>query len=150
MLCWSVTRWAASSPTWSPKPNPDASLGSWWKTRHRRSPVSDPRQRAPLGELLFDWAVVPAIVQETNDPSRRWWKHLPKITAPTLLVGGGPTSHIPQELLVDVARAVPDCTLVTVPAGHDVHESKPDRFADIVLNWLGTERRGPRPTRLGR
>lgn len=33
--------------------------------------------------------------------------HLPEITAPTLLVGGGPTSHIPQDLLVDVSRAVP-------------------------------------------
>jgi 3-oxoadipate enol-lactonase len=108
------------------------------------APPPFPRKRPvparPAGELSFDWAVVPAIVEEVNDPSLRWWKHLPAITAPTLLVGGGPTSHIPQELLVDVARAVPDCTLLTIPVGHDVHQSEPDTFADTVLNWLATDR----------
>lgn len=44
-----------------------------------------------------------------------------------------PTSHIPQELLVDVSRAVPDCTLVTSSAGHDVHEYEPDTFAETVV-----------------
>ena len=93
----------------------------------------------PAEELLFDWAVVPAIVQETNDPSRRWWKHLPKITAPTLLVGGGTTSHIPQNLLVEVAAAVPDGTLITIPAGHNIHQSEPDAFVETVLNWLAND-----------
>lgn len=98
----------------------------------------------PAEELLFDWAVVPAIVQETNDPSRRWWKHLPKITAPTLLVGGGTTSHIPQNLLVEVAAAVPDGTLITIPAGHNIHQSQPDRLAETVLNWLANDRSAAR------
>ena len=106
-------------------------------------PPPFPRERPvparPPGELPFDWAVVPAIVEEVNDPSLRWWKHLPDITAPTLLIGGGPTSHIPQDLLVDVSRAVPDCTLVTICAGHDVHESEPDAYVETVLNWLGTD-----------
>jgi 3-oxoadipate enol-lactonase len=107
------------------------------------APPPFPRERPvparPAGELRFDWAVVLAIVEEVNDPTLRWWKRLPEITAPTLLIGGGPTSHVPQELLTDVARAVPDCTLVTIPAGHDVHESKPDAFVDTVLSWLGTD-----------
>jgi len=106
------------------------------------APPPFPRDRPvptrPAGELRFDWAVVPAVVEEINDPSLQWWKHLREITAATLLVGGGPTSHIPQEMLVDVSRAVPDCTLITIPAGHDVHESEPDTFADTVLKWLGT------------
>ncbi len=104
------------------------------------APPPFPRERPvparPAGELSFDWDVVPAIVEEVNDPSMRYWKHLPEITAPTLLVGGGSTSHIPQDLLVDVSRAVPDCSVVTIPVGHDVHESKPDLFAKTVLNWL--------------
>ena len=98
------------------------------------------------GELPFDWAVVPAIVEEVNDPSLRWWKHLSEITAPTLLVGGGQTSHIPQDLLVDVARAVRDCTLVTIPVGHDIHESEPDAFVETVRNWLATDRSAFRPS----
>lgn len=113
------------------------------------APPPFPRERpvpaSPAGDLPFDWTVVPAIVEEVNDPFMRWWKHLPEITAPTLLVGGGPTSHVPQELLVDVYEAVPDCTLITIPAGHDVHESDPDAFAEAVLNWLGRESDASRP-----
>lgn len=115
------------------------------------APPPFPRERPvparPAGELPFDWAVVPAIVQEVNDPSLRWWKQLPEITAATLLVGGGASSHIPQDLLVDVCKAVPECTLVTIPAGHDVHESEPEAFAETVLNWLETDRGafGPGP-----
>jgi len=104
----------------------------------------------PAGELSFDWAVVPAIIEEVNDPSLRWWTHLSDITAPTLLIGGGSTSHIPQEKLVDVARVVPRCTLITIPAGHDIHESEPDAFSEVVLDWLGaavSAVRGPGPSR---
>jgi 3-oxoadipate enol-lactonase len=107
------------------------------------APPPFPRERPlpvrPAGDLPFDWAVVPAIAAEVNDPSLRWWRHLPEITAPTLLVGGGPTSPIPQDLLADVCRAVPDCTLVTIPVGHDVHESAPGAFVETVLTWLGTD-----------
>jgi pimeloyl-ACP methyl ester carboxylesterase len=91
----------------------------------------------PDGSLPFDWPVVPAIVEQVNDPSMKWWKRLPEIGVPTLLIGGGPTSHIPQDKLGDVARAIPDCTLVTIPVGHNVHEARPIEFADIVLRWLG-------------
>lgn len=103
-------------------------------------PPPFPRERAvperPAGTLPFDWAVVPAIVEQVNDPTLRWWKRLPDITAPTLLVGGGTTSHIPQDKLIEVAGLVPHCTLITIPAGHNVHESRPDEFADAVLAWL--------------
>ncbi len=104
------------------------------------APPPFPRERPvperPAAELPFDWAVVPAIVAEIDDPTLRWWRHLPDITAPTLLIGGGPSSSIPQELLIDVAAAVPNCTLVTIPAGHDVHESDPGAFVQTVLTWL--------------
>jgi pimeloyl-ACP methyl ester carboxylesterase len=90
----------------------------------------------PEGVLAFDWAVVPAILEQVNDPTRRWWTHLPDITAPTLLIGGGPTSHIPQHLLLEVSQLVPDCTLLTIPAGHNIHESEPDAFLDAILSWL--------------
>lgn len=42
--------------------------------------------------------------------------------------GGRPQTilvrHV-EHLLVDVFRAVPDCTLVSIPAGHDAHQSEP-------------------------
>lgn len=103
-------------------------------------PRTRPLPDRPSGELLFDWDVVPAIAAQVNDPSRRWWTRLSDITAPTLLIGGGTSSHIPQELLSEVAGLIPDCTLVTVDAGHNVHHSAADDFNTTVLQWLLNEK----------
>ena len=64
------------------------------------------------------------------------WAGLRTITAPTLLVGGGPDSHIPQDKLAETAALIPRCDLVTIPAGHDVHTARPEEFGDAVLSWL--------------
>jgi 3-oxoadipate enol-lactonase len=94
-----------------------------------------PVPEQPAEPTGFDWAVVPAIVGAVNAGDPRLWSALPRITAPTLVIGGGPDSHVPQDLLADVAARIPDCTLVTIPAGHNVHAARPDEFADAVLNW---------------
>jgi pimeloyl-ACP methyl ester carboxylesterase len=99
-------------------------------------PFQRPIPDRPDGPLPFDWDVLPAIFTEANDPTRRWWAQLPGIAAPTLLVGGGPTSSTPAGELAEVARLIPDCTLVTIPAGHHVHAAEPETFSDAVLAWL--------------
>ena len=91
----------------------------------------------PAGPLDFDWAVVPAIVNQVNNGDPAAWDGLGAITAPTLLIGGGPESHIPQDKLVAVAARIPRCDLVTIPAGHLVHTERPAEFAGAVLDWLG-------------
>jgi 3-oxoadipate enol-lactonase len=100
-----------------------------------------PRDRAiparPAGPLDFDWAVVPAIVGQVNAGDPPAWDGLSAITAPTLLIGGGPESHIPEEKLAAVADRIPRCDLVTIPAGHLVHTERPAEFASAVLGWLG-------------
>jgi 3-oxoadipate enol-lactonase len=100
----------------------------------RNRPVPD-RPDEPLG---FDWAVVPAIVSEVNAGDPQLWAALHTITAPALVIGGGPESHIPQDVLADAAARIPDCTFRTIPAGHSVHAHRPDEFADAVLDWLDT------------
>lgn len=100
----------------------------------------------PAGPFDFDWAVVPAILDEVNDPTRRWWAVLPGIASPTLLIGGGPSSSIPQDLLVEVSTLIPDCRLVEIDAGHDVHETRPGDFADAVLGWLDETASEKRPS----
>jgi pimeloyl-ACP methyl ester carboxylesterase len=104
------------------------------------APMPFPRATAvrerPAGDLPFDWPVVPAVAAQTDDPERRWWPLLEQVRAPTLLIGGGPTSSIPGEELGAVARLVPDCTLVTIPAGHHVHATEPEAFCRAVLGWL--------------
>ena len=104
------------------------------------APPPYPRTRTlperPPGEFPFDWAVVPAIAGQVNDPLRRWWPRLPEIMVPTLLVGGGGGSHIPQKLLTEVVGLIPDCTLVTLDAGHNVHAAVPDQFVATLTAWL--------------
>lgn len=90
----------------------------------------------PPGDLPFDWHVVPAIRGQIDTAGPHWWDLLDTITAPTLVVAGGPTSHVPQHHLVDVVRRLPDARLVTIAAGHDVHEHEPAAFAAAVLEWL--------------
>jgi len=86
----------------------------------------------------FDWDVVPAIVGQVNAGDQVTWEGLTAITAPTLLIGGGPSSHIPHEKLAEVAARIPRCDLITIPAGHNVHRLMPDAFASTVLTWLGS------------
>lgn len=86
--------------------------------------------------LGFDWAVVPAIVAELNAGDAGAWDGLGAISAPTLVLGGGHASHIPQDQLDAVATRISGCRLVTIPVGHDVHTSRPGEFAATVLDWL--------------
>ena len=105
-------------------PPPDGS-GSW-----------DPGPR-PDGDLPYDWAVKPAIFAQLSDPDPAWRDELPAITPPTLLIGGGAASPVPQELLARTAALIPDATLVTIEgAGHAVHQTKPAEFLAAVLPFL--------------
>ncbi|WP_349239645.1 alpha/beta hydrolase [Streptomyces sp. CC208A] len=94
-------------------------------------PLDPPRPRAerPEGPLAFDWEIVPTTDAQLNAPDPAWRAELPAITAPTLILAGGPTSHIPQEQLSGLAAAIPGARLVTVAdAGHLVHETRPAAF----------------------
>lgn len=86
----------------------------------------------------FDWEVVPAIIAEVNAGAPEMWANLETIAVPTLVIAGGQESHIPQNKLRDVADRIPTCDLVTIPAGHHVHESEPNRFVDAIDEWLSS------------
>ncbi|MGH3150530.1 MAG: alpha/beta fold hydrolase [Streptosporangiaceae bacterium] len=103
-----------------------------------------PRDRAvpgrPDGQLDIDWPVVPALIGAVNAGDPAAWAGLAVITAPTLLVGGGPRSHVRQDKLAEAAARIPRCELVTIDAGHNVHADRPAEFAATVLGWLGSDR----------
>lgn len=90
----------------------------------------------PDGPLPFDWPVVEAIYAEIGVRSEELWDRLAHITAPTLLVAGGPSSHVPGQLLAEVAERIPDCRLVTIDAGHHVHTEAPAEFLAAVRDFL--------------
>jgi pimeloyl-ACP methyl ester carboxylesterase len=90
----------------------------------------------PDGPLPFDWAVVPAIIGQLNDPDPAWWERLTEITAKTLIIAGGPGSHVPQDKIAEAAGRVPDGKLVVIPVGHQVHATRPAEFAAAALDFL--------------
>lgn len=101
-------------------------------------PLDPPRPPAerPDGELPFDWAMVPATDEQRNAPDPVWWDHMGRITMPTLLVWGGADSPIPEEQAVAFTRLIPHSCMVTVEAGHLVHESRPEEFLAVVEPFL--------------
>jgi len=95
-------------------------------------PPDEPRAPVP-----FDWRLAKPIAEQLRNPDPAWWADLSKITVPTLVIGGGSASHIPQEKLAEVAQLIPTCQLITIEAGHAVHQNKPDEFVEAVLRFLG-------------
>jgi len=90
----------------------------------------------PDQPLPFDWGVLLAVYRQLSDPDPAWWDGLTEITAPTLIIGGGPGSHIPQDKLEEAAALLPHGTLQVIPAGHHVHTARPAEFTAAVLGFL--------------
>jgi esterase len=98
----------------------------------RPEPPPEPPEPVP-----FDWRVVAPIRRQLNDPDSAWWEGLPWITAPTLVVGGGSTSHIPREDLEAMSELIPRCRLVTIEgAGHEVHSARHEQFLALLEEFL--------------
>jgi pimeloyl-ACP methyl ester carboxylesterase len=84
----------------------------------------------------FDRRVVPQVLTQLRAPDPVWWDGLAAIKAPTLVIGGGPRSHVPPERLAEVAGAIPNAELITIDAGHRIHSTRPAEFRDAVLKFL--------------
>ncbi|RAJ56139.1 pimeloyl-ACP methyl ester carboxylesterase [Streptomyces sp. Amel2xB2] len=107
-------------------------------------PLDPPREipEPPPEAPQFDFEVRRQWNRQRNEPDPLWWERLRAITAPTLVVGGGSGSHLPQEDMAAVARHVPDGTFVTLDGGgHMVHEQRPLEFAATVRAFLAGETR---------
>ncbi|MFD5796469.1 alpha/beta fold hydrolase [Streptomyces diastatochromogenes] len=82
-------------------------------------PIPHPREQTtptrPDGKLTFDWEMVLAVRRQVDTPDAGWLQRLSRITAKTLVVAGGPRSHVP---------------------GHLIHKSEPMEFTKAVLEFL--------------
>lgn len=103
-------------------------------------PLDPPRPPAerPGGELPYDWRMILATDRQRNAPGAGWWDGMARITAPTLLIGGGPASFIPQDQILVLAGLVPDARVVTIAAGHLVHRERPGEFLAVVEPFLAS------------
>ncbi|GGV04449.1 hypothetical protein GCM10010211_84530 [Streptomyces albospinus] len=106
-------------------------------------PIPRPREQTtptrPDGKLTVDWEMVLAVRRQVDTPEAGWLERLSRITAKTLVVAGGPGSHVPQEGVVELARRVPHGRVVTIPAGHLIHQAEPMEFTKAVLTFLRSE-----------
>lgn len=107
-----------SPPTVRPMP-PLALLAAGWLTRRR----CDPR-------LLRD------VIADLRRPQPGWWAGLSTIQSPTMLLAGGPTSHLDQSRFALVANLMPSATVTTIEAGHRIHTRAPDRWLATVRTFL--------------
>jgi pimeloyl-ACP methyl ester carboxylesterase len=96
-----------------------------------RPPLPPPDEPVP-----FDFAVVNAIRYQLTNPDPAWWDRTEAVPIPTLVIGGGPDSQIPQELLAELADRIPDATFVTIAAGHHIHRNRPADFTAAVRDFL--------------
>jgi pimeloyl-ACP methyl ester carboxylesterase len=80
--------------------------------------------------------VLGPIIHQLNNPDPAWWADLGKITAPTLVIGGGRDSFIDQTELAEMVNRIPDARLVTIEAGHHVHSTRPAEFTSAVQAFL--------------
>ncbi|MDT0469920.1 alpha/beta fold hydrolase [Streptomyces gibsoniae] len=105
-------------------------------------PVPRPREPTiparPDGDLTFDWEMVLAIRRQIDMPDPRWLERLSQITAQTLVLAGGPRSHVPQDGIADLARRIPGAQVVTIPVGHLIHRAAPEAFTEVVSAFLLT------------
>ncbi|MER5934034.1 alpha/beta hydrolase [Streptomyces sp. NPDC002054] len=106
-------------------------------------PIPRPREQTtparPDGKLTFDWDMVLAVRRQIDTPDAGWLERLSRITAKTLVVAGGPRSHVSQEGIAELARRVPHGRVVTIPAGHLIHKSEPMEFTKAVLEFLQSQ-----------
>jgi pimeloyl-ACP methyl ester carboxylesterase len=90
----------------------------------------------PAGDLPFDWRVVEQVRPEIDDPDPGWADIVARITAPTLLIGGGAASPVPQKHVAELADRLADARLTTIEAGHLVHDTIPDEYLRTLITFL--------------
>ncbi|MFF9331348.1 alpha/beta fold hydrolase [Streptomyces albogriseolus] len=105
-------------------------------------PLPRPRETVtptrPDGVLTFDWEMVLSVRKQIDTPDPQWLDRLGRITADTLVLAGGPRSHVPQDGVAELARRIPGGRLVTIPVGHLIHDAAPEAFTETVAKFLGS------------
>jgi 3-oxoadipate enol-lactonase len=99
-------------------------------------PRDRPLPQRPDGELDFDWELVAPLYAQLADPAEDWRAGLAAITAPTLVLGGGLRSHVPQDKVAAMARRIAGGRLVTIPCGHEIHAARPLDYTAMVNGFL--------------
>lgn len=86
----------------------------------------------PPEPVDYDWNARRQIFEELNSPDPAWWDSLPQVTTRTLLIAG----RLGDRDLEETAEQLQNARMVTIEAGHWIHESEPKRFLEVVKGFL--------------
>ena len=97
-------------------------------------PISPPRDipTDPDQDYGFDWNALVALYAQRNNPDAGWWPALRAIEVPTLVLAGGPASHVDQGELMQMAVQIRSSEFVEIPVGHNIHADAPDEFVRTI------------------
>lgn len=90
----------------------------------------------PEGDLPFDWRVVEQVRPEIDDPDPHWDRIIAAVEVPTLVIAGGPRSHVPQRHVAELVHLLPNGAIVTLDTGHLVHATQPTEFVEQLQTFL--------------
>lgn len=97
--------------------------------------------RHPRAVLAFDRAMTRTALEQFRKPNPEWWDRLSDISAPTLVLRGGPGGMVDPVKLAVLYAAVPDCTVTAFTCGHSIHRDRYHEFEAAVLPFLATASR---------
>jgi len=100
-----------------------------------RIPPEEPPEDVP-----FDWRALLALTDQFQNPDPAWWDQVADVTAPVLMLAGGPDSHVAQQSFGAALPLLRDARVHEIPVGHHIHENAPDRFLEVVLPFLADRR----------
>ena len=94
-------------------------------------PLGRPIPEATADDCPYDQRAVGQILSQVNAPDPGLFDRLREITVPALVIGGA-ASHLPQDVLAEMARRMPNGEFATLQTGHCVHAERPEEFVDLV------------------
>ncbi|MEU2041304.1 alpha/beta fold hydrolase [Nocardia niwae] len=92
--------------------------------------------RHPRAVLAFDRSMTKTALEQFRKPNPEWWDRLSDITAPTLVLCGGPGGMVDPEKLTVLQAGLADCTVTTFTCGHSIHRDRYWEFAAAVRPFL--------------
>ena len=92
----------------------------------------------PPEGVVYDWEARRQIVDELNRPDPRWRERLVEVATPVLVLAG--RAH---DVDIDATIALlPHAEVVTIPAGHWIHQDAPQRFVAATRTFLARSQPG--------
>ncbi|WP_042939947.1 alpha/beta fold hydrolase [Rhodococcus sp. AW25M09] len=90
----------------------------------------------PRAVLAFDRSMTASALEQFRRANPQWWKSLADITAPTLVLRGGPGGMVDPHRLDAMVAEISTCRVETFRTGHSIHRDGYSAFETIVLPFL--------------